>query len=279
MEIQKEKIIYHYTYAPKKYSARMIDRYLAMGWYRMKQKIFSTTHNSYGEGPENLNRVWWLRYDVNEITPHTSHKRLKKKASAFTITIEKFLDDSTEEHDLYDKYRAYVDFDGYDSLKAFLYGRNKCENKYNTFAIRIKDKDKLIAVGLFDKGLYAAASGIHFYDPEYAKFSLGRLMILKTIEFMKANNLKWYYPGYIVVGRPKLDYKLFLGKDIAQYFDYETKSWLKFKDEILIPETYDLGDVDYFGLSLLFSRFGNMTPKDIRDLMTEIDEIPKAEMG
>jgi len=273
MEIQKEKIIYHYTYAPKKYSARMIDRFLAKGWYRMKQKIFTTTHNSYGEGPENLNRVWWLRYDVNEITPHTSHKRLKKKASAFTITIEKFLDDSSEEHDLYDKYRAYIDFDGYDSLKAFLYGRNKCENKYNTFVIRIKDKGRLIAVGLFDKGLYSAASGIHFYDPDYAKFSLGKLMILETIEFMKANNLKWYYPGYIVVGRPKLDYKLFLGKDIAQYFDYESKSWLKFKDEILIPVSYDLGDVDYFGLSVLFSRFGNIRPKDLENILTEINQI------
>jgi len=275
MEIQKEKIIYHYTYAPKKYSARMIDRFLAKGWYRMKQKIFTTTHNSYGDGPENLNRVWWLRYNINEFLEHSSHRKIIKKTRDFEITVDKYLDNNHEEHDLYAIYRNYIDFDGYENLSEYLYGKYKTVNKFNTYVIRISDKGKLIGVGLFDKGTYAAASGIHFYDPEYAKFSLGKLMILKTIEFMKANKLKWYYPGYIVVGRPKLDYKLFLGKDIAQYFDYETKSWLKFKDEILIPETYDLGDVDYFGVSLLFSRFGNMTPRDIRDLMTEIDEIPK----
>ena len=104
MEIQKEKIIYHYIYDPKKYSGRMFDQFLAMGWYRMKQKIFTTTHNQYGNGPENINRVWWLRYNVNELSAHDSHKRLKRKSARFEITIEKFHDNSLEEHDLYDIY-------------------------------------------------------------------------------------------------------------------------------------------------------------------------------
>jgi arginine-tRNA-protein transferase len=273
MENQKEKIIYHYTYAPKKYSAKMIDRYHAMGWYRMKQKIFTTTHIKYGDGPENMNRVWWLRYNVNELTVHQSHKRLLKKAAEFEISIEKFLDNSREEHDLYDRYRSSIDFDGYDTLFEYLYGRTQKDEKYNTYAIRIKDKGKLIAVGLFNKGLYAAASAIHFYDHDYAKFSLGKILILETVKFMKANNMEWYYPGYIVVGKPKLNYKLFLGKDKAQFYDYETKSWLPYKDEILIPESYTLNDVDFFGLSVLFSRFGNMTAKDIRDLMHEVDQL------
>jgi arginyl-tRNA--protein-N-Asp/Glu arginylyltransferase len=279
MENQKEKVIYHYTHDPKKYSAKMIDRFLAKGWYRMKQKIFTTTHNQYGNGPENINRVWWLRYNVNEITTHDSHKRLKRKSAGFKITIEKFLDNSQEEHELYDIYRSHIDFDGYESLNEYLYGGEKIDNKYNTYAIRIKDNGKLIAVGLFDKGFYAAASGIHFYDPSYSKYSLGKLLILKTVEFMKENNMQWYYPGYIVVGKPKLDYKLFLGKDKAQYFDYESKLWLPYKDEILIPESYTLDDVDFFGLSVLFSRFGNMTPKDIRELMREIDQISIEEIN
>ena len=272
MEIQKEKIIYHYIYDPKKYSGRMFDQFLAMGWYRMKQKIFTTTHNQYGNGPENINRVWWLRYNVNELSAHDSHKRLKRKSARFEITIEKFHDNSLEELDLYDIYRSDIDFDGYESLNEYLYGGEKMSSKYNTYAIRIKDNSKLIAVGLFDKGLDSVASGIHFYDHSYSKYSLGKLLILKTVEFLKENNMQWYYPGYIVVGKPKLDYKLFLGKDKAQYFDYESKSWLGYKDEILIPESYTLDDFDLFGLSILFARFGNMPPKDIKELMRGIDQ-------
>ena len=60
--------------------------------------------------------------------------------------------------------------------------------------------------------------------------------MLKTPEFMRDNALIWYYPGYVIVGRPKFDYKLFLGKESTEYYDPETETWKPYTDEILKPE-------------------------------------------
>jgi hypothetical protein len=40
----------------------------------------------------------------------------------------------------------------------------------------------------------------------------------------------------VIVGRPKFDYKLFLGRETAQYFDPETESWKPFCERIMDPE-------------------------------------------
>jgi len=268
LEAPKQKIIYHHTHSPKKYTFRMIDRYLAKGWYRMYQDLFTTTHNLYEEDKETMNRVWWLRYGIDNLTPHESHKKILKRAKSFEITIKRFIDNSCEEHDLYGLYRRNIDFDGYDSLNKCLYGGDKVNSKYNTHIIRIKDKGELIGVGLFDKGFNSLSSEIHFFHPSYKKYSIGKLLILLTIDFMRKNKMKWYYTGYIVVGRPKLDYKLFLGKDSAEYFDYETKSWLPYKDDILEEEHYTSYDLNVMHISMAFTKSKEF---DVRELMDQIE--------
>ena len=98
----------------------------------------------------------------------------------------------------------------------------------------VYDGDQLIAAGYFDLGDTAAASILHFFDPQYARYSLGKYLILLTIEYLKDQGYEYYYPGYVVEGLPKMDYKLFLGKEEAEYFDPEAVAWLKFDDNILI---------------------------------------------
>lgn len=246
----------------------MIDCYLSQGWYRMYQDIFTTTHNIYDDDRETMNRVWWLRYDIDNLIRRESHKRIIKQAKPFEITIERFIDEGKEEHDLYDLYRNHIDFDGYTSLNKCLYGGDKVKSKYNTYAIRIRDKGVLIGVGLFDKGLKSVSSEIHFFHPSYSKYSIGKLLILLTIDFMRNHKMKWYYPGYIVVGKPKLDYKLFLGKDLAQYYDYESQSWLIYNDDILTEEVYTSSDLNLLHMSMAFSEVKDF---NARELMLEIE--------
>jgi len=40
---------------------------------------------------------------------------------------------------------------------------------------------------------------------------------------MRSKGLQWYYPGYVVAGKPKMDYKLFLGREVVEYFSPEVQ--------------------------------------------------------
>ena len=41
---------------------------------------------------------------------------------------------------------------------------------------------------------------------------------------------------HLIVNRPKFDYKLFLGKESAEYYDPETEIWKSYDDVIMSPE-------------------------------------------
>ena len=78
---------------------------------------------------------------------------------------------------------------------------------------------------------------LHFFDPEYNQFSPGKYLILMTLDYCRLQGLEWYYPGYIIQGNPKMNYKLFLGQEVAQYYHPEphplSGSWLSFKSDLL----------------------------------------------
>ena len=86
-------IAYHRTVAPDSLSAYDLDRLLSMGWYRMHQNIFTTTHL---RNDVELYRVYWLRYPLAEINEHSlgrsdagrldSHRRFAPTGSAAWIT-------------------------------------------------------------------------------------------------------------------------------------------------------------------------------------------------
>jgi arginine-tRNA-protein transferase len=60
-------------------------------------------------------------------------------------------------------------------------------------------------VDFLDDGL----SAIYFYyDPDFAKYSLGNYSIYKQIEMAKERELKWIYLGYYVKDCDSLNYKV-----------------------------------------------------------------------
>ncbi len=62
--------------------------------------------------------------------------------------------------------------------------------------------------------------------------------MLLTVDYLKSCGFEFYYPGYVIAGHPKMDYKLFMGKAAAQYFDPETETWMCFQNSILNAEDY-----------------------------------------
>jgi leucyl-tRNA---protein transferase len=148
--------------------------------------------------------------------------------------IEDFTTIDTLHKELHRTYRAFIDFDGAWSIEECLFGEDvSLHNIFNTKCISIYDRSKLVAAGYFDLGTKTAASILHFYDPLYSRYSLGKFLILITIDYLKDHHIDFYYPGYLVQGVSKMNYKLFLGEGEAQYFDPLTASWKHFDQRIL----------------------------------------------
>ena len=85
---------------PKSLSPAEFDDYLAQGWYRMYQYIFSVSHLLNYDTFE-VDRVWWLRYPIHSIQSHRSHQKIRKKNSSFEVRVEKFISITAEDEELY----------------------------------------------------------------------------------------------------------------------------------------------------------------------------------
>jgi arginine-tRNA-protein transferase len=222
---------YFQCFSPKGLAGDELDQLLALGFYRMHQSVFTVSHIEQGD----LFRVHWLRYAVRAMEDRPTHRRIRSRVRNLTYTIEEAVTVPSAHQQLHARYRASIDFDGANSIDECLFGeRKEGQSIYNTKCISVFDGDQLVAAGYFDLGDSAAASILHFFDPQYARYSLGKFLILLTIEYLNDQGYEYYYPGYVVEGLPKMDYKLFLGREQAEYFDPETVSWKKFDERILV---------------------------------------------
>lgn len=246
--VRMSLIAYHHAEQPPVLNGTELDRRLAQGWFRMHQEIFTTTHLF---THDDIHRVHWLRYPVADIKERASHRRMRKKHAGFRVSIDDFAGIPGDHEVLFAKYRAAIDFEGADSVEHALFGDEPGrQNIFHTKVISLFDKDRLVAGGYFDLGEAAGTSILHFFDPEYKTFSLGRYMILLTVDFLRDHGYAWYYPGYVVSGRPKMNYKLFLGRDMAQYFHAPSAMWRPFEESILGPER--LTEADKLQIALAF---------------------------
>ena len=224
-------VVYKKIRHPSSLTGHQLDAFLALGWYRMNQTIFTTTH-SFIDDFHDFRPVWWLRFPVGDIPDRHAHRRLRKKNAGFRVDICSPFESSPSFEILYSRYLESVPFDGYSSIHDALY-YDADHNIYDTRAVQVWDGSKLIAMGIFDIGHVAGTSILHFYDPEYARYSLGKYLMLLTLDFLKDRGCAWYYPGYVVTDVPRFDYKLFLGRDVAEYFEPESQTW-KSRDEALL---------------------------------------------
>lgn len=228
---------YFNSIAPAYLPKTDLDQLLAMGWYRMHQTLFTCSHIELHEG---MHRVHWLRFATAKIATRASHQKIRRRNKAFRVVIEDVNHIDAEHILLHANYRNHIDFDGAGSIQECFFGEASppYSTIFDTKCISIFDKDQLIAAGYFDVGEKSAASILHFYDPAYARYSLGKLLILLTLDYLRDEGIPYYYPGYVVQDVAKMNYKLFLGPEIADYFAPETMGWKKFNEEILNSASY-----------------------------------------
>ena len=205
-------------------SQKLYDDYLARGWLRYKQQVF-TNNKSTHKGIDYP--VVWLRYSLDLLKVRKSHKQIKRMNKAYRCIVtnldyDKFKD---EIESLYAKYRANIDFESEKTAYDLLYNRNNTKDIFISKAICLYDGDKLIGIGLFDLGENSSAQILNFYDPSYAKSGIGKHLTLETLQYLQSISYQYFYVGFKYVGHPKMDYKLFVGEDCVEYLDAEDLQW------------------------------------------------------
>lgn len=196
-----------------------LDAYLSRGWYRMGQTVFTTHFLCFGRS---YYSAIWVRLPL---TGYTFRKSLRKTFRRVEHFFESEVGEASitpEKERLYRRYKASFSGMLAPTLRdALMDGEDF--NIFQTHEVRVYDKDKLIALSYFDLGKHSSASIMGVYDPDYKKYSLGIFTMLKEMEYSLAQNLLYYYPGYVVPGYPRFDYKLRIGD--VEYFDLSLHSW------------------------------------------------------
>jgi leucyl-tRNA---protein transferase len=250
---------YHYSIRfPLRLSGGELDLLLGEGWFRTRQHVFTTSHHIDRDVPT-LRRVFWLRYEVRDLAERRSHRRIRAMNRAFAVEVAPYGTPSQEEEELYVRHQASRGFEGIASLRNSLFYEGR-GSLFDTMAIRVRDGGRLVALALFDVGLESGASIHHIHDPVFRRHSLGKYLMLLTVDWLKESGYGFYYPGSVVSGNPRLDYKLFLGSGAARYYEPASASWQPFHWDLLQPETYTAEDVErfstYVSISTDFARLG-----------------------
>ncbi len=213
---------------PESLKPEELDTYLAKGWYRMGQSIFTTHFLCFGQ---RFYSAIWIRQDLKGFSfGKRLRKLVKGNKNRFRAEVRQGKIDLEKER-LYQRYRRGFPGVLAPTLKDSLLDGEDF-NIYNTFEVCIYNGDQLIGFSFFDLGATSAASILGVYDPAYKRNSLGFYSMLLEMEYCLEKGLRYYYPGYVVPGYSRFEYKLRIGP--VDYFHMGKEAWLPFKD--LIPE-------------------------------------------
>lgn len=218
---------------PEKLDAEELDEYLSKGWYRMGQSIFTTHFLCFGH---TFFSALWVRLPLSQHQASKRHRKIMRRNRQFEISFRPVnqVEPDKEQENLYQRYRRQFPGLLAPSLKDALYDGDE-KNVFNTWQCLIRDKNKLVALSFFDLGYQSIASILGIYDPAYKKESLGFYTMLMEIEYGQKGGFQYYYPGYIVPGYPRFDYKLRIGAVESYHLKYD--DWIPYPDQLKGDET------------------------------------------
>lgn len=218
---------------PEQMQPELLDSYLARGWYRMGQTIFTTHFLSFNN---RLHSAIWIRSQLNGFRFSKNQRKLmRKNAERFETHFQPSVI-TPEKERLFQRYRE--DFPGVlaPSLRDSLLD-SEDYNIYNTYEVQLIEREtgRLVGLSFFDLGEESAASILGIYDPDYKSQSLGFYTMMCEVQFSLERGLKFFYPGYVVPGYPRFDYKQRLRN--SEYYDVAQDHWepLEELDESKIP--------------------------------------------
>jgi arginyl-tRNA--protein-N-Asp/Glu arginylyltransferase len=101
--------VYFKQHFPDKLQPTELDVYLANGWFRSQNRVYTCTHIKYDVFWK-VDRVWWLRFPINEIGWHKSHDKIKSRNNSFHVKVQTLESITDEMEGLFLKYRSSLSF-------------------------------------------------------------------------------------------------------------------------------------------------------------------------
>ncbi len=205
---------------PENLTPAELDGYLEKGWFRMGQTVFTTNWLNF---KDTFYSAIWLRLRLRDYIPDNTQKKLAQRNGNFHFEVRP-ASITPEKEVLYLRYKQSVPFEGSMSLQALLLGNHE-RNIFNSYEVAIYDGSKLIGIGFFDLGQNSAMGISSVYDPDYKKYSLGKYLIYRKVQYCLEQGLDYFYPGYFVPGYRAFDYKLSMGTPNIEYLELSTDRW------------------------------------------------------
>ncbi len=192
---------------PDSLSSAEVDAFLAQGWFRMRQSMF-TCRFVMSDGY--LRSTVWLRFPLHTGMWKKSLRRvLHRNDALFDVSLRPLVIDA-EKEDLYAVYRDNFPGDLSPDVESVLYD-DKGKDIFRTLCFEVRQDGRLVAFSFFDTGIESVASIIGVYDPDLSKYGLGFYTMLLEARFGQETGRTWFYPGYIAPGCQAFDYKLRMG--------------------------------------------------------------------
>ena len=209
---------------PDELSPEELDAFLAQGWFRMRQAMF-TCRFVMSDG--RLRTAVWLRFDLTRIHFRKSLRRYLRRADAELDLSIGPAEITAEHEELYARYRDDFKGDLAPDLRSVLYDDGSSDI-YPTSCVEMRRDGCLVACSFFDVGVDSMASIIGIYDPDQHRYGLGFTTMLMEVRYGIEQGLKWFYPGYIAPGCAAFDYKLRLGD--PEYYAPPLARWMPYGD-------------------------------------------------
>ncbi len=150
-----------------------------------------------------------VRVPAIQFSPNKQQRRCFKKGKRFTIKVHPATFDQ-QHYQLFERYIniRHADGDMYPTSEKQYKDFILCDWMNTQFLDFIEPTTgQLIACCVFDQ-LDSGLSAIYtFFDPDFAKFSPGRLAVLTLIEKAQNLNLSYVYLGYWIKACQKMSYK------------------------------------------------------------------------
>ncbi len=200
------------------FTGKLLDRYLASGWYRMGSRMFTCRYNFYPTGF--LTTVWTRLPLAGHEFPKRVAKGMRRNDARFTHRIHPAQATDAEEA-VFAAYRTSKDYDLHNSAAYYL--RHDPDVPFDTYQVSVFDEGKLVAFSYFDRGAAAVQSVCGYYDPRYASHSLGLYTMTLEIGQAKAWGMAYHYAGYLVPGNEAFEYKRKVGA--LEAFDDVARTW------------------------------------------------------
>lgn len=210
--------------APNFFHGEMLDAFLRIGWFRMRNEMFTTDSIMIDQGEMD---VYWMRMNLARFDFSTKQLKIMNRIeSVYSVQVAETARINEEAEEVFLKYKASKAFDIANSAFDTLYGRASSSNVFDSRMITVKDGGKLIAFGVFDEGLHSAAGIMNIYDPAYEKLSLGKFLVLKKIEYCITKHKKYFYPGYVTMVESRFNYKLDICPVASEIWDTANTQWV-----------------------------------------------------